>query len=181
MVTVQTPDQLAEEGQAYFRNKDFGSAEQAFLRAEEGYQALGNSILAAEMANNRSVALLQYGKAQEALNAVGETVALFDQQDDFRRKALALGNQAAALEALGRLDEAITVYEQSSWLLKTCEEFELRMYVMKSLSKLYLRKNRPLEAWAVYQAGVEGNPSKTMKNRVLRTLLRFPMQFLKSG
>jgi tetratricopeptide (TPR) repeat protein len=181
MTEKRTPAQLAEEGQTSYRMRDFTSAAKAFLAAEEGYRAAGNVILTAEMANNLSVTYLQEGKAEQALEAVGETAEFFSQQGDLKRQALALGNRAAALQALNRLDEAIRAYEQSSELLKALGDFELRMYVMQNLSKLYMHKRRPLEALVIYQAGIENYPSKSLKTRILRTLLRVPLKFLKSG
>lgn len=54
-----------------------------------------------------SVALLQAGRAQEALNAALGTDQDTGQAKDIKRQGMAVGNQAAALDGLNRYDEAI--------------------------------------------------------------------------
>ncbi len=83
-----------------------------FEQASRQYSEGGDAVKAAEMANNRSVALLQAGDAQGALEAAQGTEQVFAQAGDARRRALAIGNQAAALEALNRLNEALARYQE---------------------------------------------------------------------
>jgi tetratricopeptide (TPR) repeat protein len=117
--------------------------------------------MAAEMENNRSVALLQAGKAEEALEAVKGTEMIFKQAGDELKQAMAIGNRAAALDALNQLEEAETAYHQSATLLKSIGETELHAHVMKSLSALQIRKGKKLEGIVNMQAGLEGieNPN----------------------
>ena len=75
-------------------------------------------LLAAEMSNNESVALLQAGQPGRALEAARGTDALFASASDPKRQAMALGNQAAALDALGRSDEALETYRAPRRSLK---------------------------------------------------------------
>ena len=123
------------------------------------------------MANNRAVALLQAGAPQAAYEAVAETVARFAQAGDRRRQAMALGNRAAALEALGRLEEAEADYRASAALFEELGEAELLATVQQALAALLLRRQRPLEALSTIQTALEERPL-TLRQRVLRGLMR---------
>src|SRR5512140_1642332 len=99
------PAELAERGKRAFADKKFEEAAEYFKQAAEGFTQGRAGTLAAEMKNNLSVALLQAGSAQEALDAVLGTDEIFAGANDIKRQAMALGNQAAALEALKRNNE----------------------------------------------------------------------------
>ncbi len=106
MPDVLTPQQLAEEGTGAFQKGQFESAANSFALAAEGYNSAGKPLDAAEMKNNQSVALLKGRNAQGAFDAVSGTESVFQTAGDIRRQGFAAGNEASALEALGRLDEA---------------------------------------------------------------------------
>ena len=57
------PDQIAAQGKLAFANKNFIEAAKLFSQAADGYNAGRAGLMAAEMKNNMSVALLQAGKA----------------------------------------------------------------------------------------------------------------------
>ncbi len=176
-----TPQQLESEGKTAYSKGDFSSAAQSFSAAQEGYKSLGDEIMAAEMANNCCVALLQDDDpqvAQAAFDAVEGTIAIFQEAHDFRRQAMALGNRASALEALGKLEGAIGDYEESAKILKEIGANDLRMDVMKSLSALQLKTGRSLEALATMQAGVDGVEKPNLKQRFLKRLLSLPSRFM---
>lgn len=63
------PAQIADQGKQAFESKNFIEAAELFRQAAEGFTAGNSALMAAEMMNNMSVALLQAGRAQEALNA----------------------------------------------------------------------------------------------------------------
>jgi hypothetical protein len=90
-----------------------------------------------------------------------------------------LGNQAAALEGLKRVDEAMQAYEKSAELLKEAGESELRAYVLQAISALHLRKRHYLEAYATMRAGILGLKKPNFKQRLLKSLIQIPYNFLK--
>ncbi len=175
---ILTPEQLAQEGQKKYQNGDYLAAAQSFEGAASGYRDQDDPLNAAEMENNRSVALLQAKDAPGALQAALDTDKVFAAAGDKRRQALALGNQAAALAALNRLDEAEAAYIQSGDLLKELGETDLRASVMQSLSQIQLRTGRQLEALATMQAGVTGVKKPSLRQRFLKRLLEIPSKFL---
>ena len=173
-----TPQQLAEEGQADYRKGEYLSAARLFKAAADGFSSVGDELSAAEMANNCSVASLKGGDAKTALEIVTETDQVFASKGDIKRQAMAVGNLAAALEGLNRLEEAITAYEHSAELLNQAGEYELRAYVCQSISSLQMKRGQYLEAYATMQAGIRGIKDLNISQRILKTLLDIPFKFL---
>jgi tetratricopeptide (TPR) repeat protein len=166
--------ELVAEAQAAYKQGDYLAAARAFEAAAQGYLVQGEGMLAAEMRNNSSVAYLQAGDASSALRVVTGTPQVFEQAGDVRRHGMALGNLAAALEGLNRLDEAAQAYHQSGQLLKLAGEQELYLHVMQSLSALQLRTGRHLEAVSTMRDGLESLQRPNPRQRLLKALLQIP-------
>lgn len=173
------PDQIVREAQDAYKSGDYQAAAQAFRAAAEGYRSTGDLLNAAEMDNNRSVALLKAGDPTEALFAVEGTDLIFLEAGDIRRQAMALGNRAAALEALDRFEEALADYEKCAEYLKQIGENEMLAVTMQSISALQLRTGRSLEALASMQAGVSAIDRPGPKHRLLKKLLDMPGKLFK--
>lgn len=178
MNEILTPQQIAKEAKSAYRAGDYAAAAKSFEAARQGYQSANDTQMAAEMANNCSVALLQVGDNEGALEAVDGTEVIFLEAGDSKRQAMALGNKAAALEALDRLEEAETTYWKAADILKELGETELRLPLMQSISALQLRTGRQLQAVASMHAGVNNIEKPTMKQRILKRLLGIPIQIL---
>jgi len=178
-MSVVDPQQLAGEAQAAYNKGDYLSAAQLYKAAADGYLSVENELLAAEMANNSSVAYLKGGNAEAALQAAMNTDMVFVARGDKFRQALALGNQAAAWEGLKQLDKAITAYQQSAQLLEELGESELRAYVMQSLSAIQLRRGQYLEAYATMSDGVMGIKKPNLSQKVLKSLMKLPFKFMR--
>ncbi len=177
-MTQLTPEQLVKEGNSAYRRGDYPSAARAFTAASESYTTSGETLKAAESANNASVAYLQAGDSLASLQAVEGTPQIFAQCGDLRRQGLALGNQASALEACDRLEEAADLYQQSADVLKQAGEDQLRANVLQSLSALQLRTGRQLEALASMSAGLEDIKHPNPKQSLLKRLLRVPFRMI---
>ena len=178
MSETLTPGELTTAGKTAFEGDDFLEAAGSFHAAAEGYRWAGDLLSAAEEDNNHSVALLQAGDAQGALEAVQGTASIFAAEGDLRRQAMALGNQAAAYEALNQLDKAEELYRNSADLLKQLGEDQLHATVMRSISELQLRSGRHLEAVASMQSGLEGIKKPKPIQRVLKKLLQMPYKLI---
>ena len=171
-------EQLKEEGNTAYQNGDYTASAQYFSAAAESFDSKNEHVLAAEMANNSSVAWLQAGENEKALELVEGTDAVFAAAGEIRLQAMALGNKAAALDAMGRIDEAVILYEQSAELLEGIGEGELRAYILQSISKIQFRTGRQFEALSSMHAGIEGIKKPTLRHRILKRLLRIPMRGL---
>jgi tetratricopeptide (TPR) repeat protein len=173
------PRQLADEGQAEYNNGEYLSAARLYKAATDGFLLAGEELLAAEMANNCSVAFLKGGNAEDALKVVNGTEKVFEAKGDTLRQAMAIGNQAAALEGLKQLDIAVTLYGQSAELLKKLGESELRAYVLQSISSIQLRRGQYLDAYGTMGEGVMGLEKPNLKQKLLQTLMQLPFKFLR--
>jgi len=178
MRDILTPQQMAKEAKSAYRVGDYAEAARSFEAARHGYLSANDAEMAAEMANNCSVSLLQAGENEAALKALEGSEFVFIQAGDRKRQAMTLGNQAAALDALGRLEEAEQIYWQAAGILKELGETELRLPIMQSISALQLRTGRHLQAVASMYAGVEKIKNPTLKQRFLKRLLGIPIQLL---
>ncbi len=165
------PQQLEKEGKAAYERADYASAAKAFAEAAAAYSAGGEPLMAAEMRNNQSVALLQSKQAQAALDVVRGTEAVFAAAGDLRRKGMALANQGAALEALHRKDEAIACYRASAEILEKAGAKDLRVDVMRAVAGLQVRGGKMTDAVIAMQSGLMGLEKPTLKQRILKKLL----------
>src|SRR5258707_14028655 len=104
------PQSLGEQGRQAFESNHWDQAADLFRAAAQGYAEARDVINSAEMRNNLSVTLLQAGKAKESLDATLGTQEVFAKAGDLKRQGMALGNQAAALDALKRPDDALLMY-----------------------------------------------------------------------
>jgi tetratricopeptide (TPR) repeat protein len=167
------PAQLESQGKRAFENKNFAQAADLFQQAAQGYTLGRAGLQAAEAMNNASVALLQAGKAEEALKAALGTDEIFAGAKDTKRQAMALGNQAAALEALSRYDEAIQKYEQSAELFGQINEGDLRAMVMKSAAAIKLKTGKITDSAFKMLGSLDAKDNPSFFERILRFFTRF--------
>ena len=170
---------LVSQAEKAYQKENYAEAASLFQQASGQFAAEGHALKAAEQANNQSVALLRAGDAQSALQAAQGTETIFAQAGDRRRQALAYGNQAAALEALGRFAEAMERYRQSAELLKETGDVENRAMVLKSISALQIRTGHQLEALASMESALNQKPRLSLQERFLKKLLAVPFRMLR--
>lgn len=142
------------------------------------FEIKGDQLSAAEMNNNRSVAFLKAGQAQAALKAAEGTDQIFAANGDIRRQALALGNQAAALQALGQLHEAVIRYKESARLLEQTGDKEMYALVMKSLSAIYMKQGKKLDTVIALQASLEDSQHLSAREKTVKKFLNRLLSFL---
>jgi tetratricopeptide (TPR) repeat protein len=167
------PAQLAEKGKRAFEQGQFDQAAEFFRRASSAL-TLGRAgqDAAAEMDNNLSVALLQAGKAREALEATHGTDEIFAALGDLRRQGMAIGNQASALEALGRTDEALAAYDRSAEILSRAGEGDMLSIVKKSAAAIRLKRGDVVQSALNMVGSVEARKNPTFFERILKFFIR---------
>ena len=173
MTTVEELQKLSQTGKLTFEAGQYETAASAFESAVKGYAALDDQINAAEMKNNMSVALLQAGKAQEALAAALGTDEVFANSQDLKRQGIAVGNQAAALEALKRNDEALAAYERSAQLFADAGEGDMRSIVLKSAAAIKLKSGKVADSAFKMIGSLEAKDKPSIFESILKFLLRF--------
>ena len=78
------PVTFAEQGKKEYGQGNYAVAADLFRQAAQGYASMQDELNAAEMKNNQSVALLQAGKAKEALQATDGTETTFQKANDLK-------------------------------------------------------------------------------------------------
>ena len=173
--TTQEPHEFEAEGKRAFAAGRFAEAARAFEHASRGFTLGQDELHAAEMDNNLSVALLQHKRPQEALKAATGTDKTFEAAGDVKKQAMAVGNQAAALEALKQVDEALEHYERAASLFAQVGEGDLRAMVLKSAAAIRLKQGK-LNDSAMNMLGSLGATEKpNLLQRFLKFLLRFKL------
>jgi len=172
MPTPSEIQKLSQDGKSAFEAGNYESAVSAFESAAGAYAALGDEANSAEMKNNLSVALLKMGNAQQALQACLGTEAAFERLHVLKRQGMALGNQAAALEALKRFDEALAAYERSAQLFAEAGEGDLRSMVLKSAAGIKLKGGKVSESAFKMIGSLEAKDKPSLFDRILKFLLR---------
>jgi len=176
--TVLAKD-LMREGSTAYQAGRYPDAAAAFLQAARAFTTAGLKLDAAEASNNASVALLKAGDAAGALRSAEGTDQVFAEANDRSRQGMAVANQAAALEDLGQLDEALNRYTSSAELLKQSGDKELRAIVLKSISGLQIRTGKQLQALASMDAALDNQKHLSLRERLLQKLLRLPMDMIR--
>lgn len=172
MTDQETVQSIARQAQDQYQAGQYLAAAQQFRAAAGRYSNDGDELSAAEMLNNCCVALLKAGDAAGAFQAAEGTDQVFSAVNDVHRQALALGNLAAACEALGDTPRALLLYRQSADLLKDTGDNELRAVVLGSLSALQRKHGDQFQSLATMKAALETKPKLSLKERLLKKLLQ---------
>ncbi len=138
--------QLKQTADNAYQKKDFQKAAELYQQAAQNYEQQNLVVEAAEMANNASVAYLQANQPKTAYEMIRNTDILFAEHNLPDKQGLTMGNQAAALEAMGKTDEALEKYMAASEILKSTGLKDNRAYVLKRISTLQIKKGQQVQA-----------------------------------
>ncbi len=174
-----SPRELEKKAQGAYQDKDYNLALETFASARDAYDASGDPLKSAEMANNLCVVYLQDKQPHRALAEVTGTPALFLEHGQKKLAAFAYGNMASALEAMKRLTEAEAAYRSAIELFTETGEDEALQQTAQSLSQMLLKQGRSFEAIFSMQSGIERKKKLTLKDRILQKLFKLPGHFLK--
>jgi tetratricopeptide (TPR) repeat protein len=169
---------LIETAKNHYERKDYAAAAGQYRLAADVYRSAGDVLTAAEMDNNCSVAMAMAGDHASAWEAARGTDQVFLTAGDWRRAGLACGNQAAALEGLGKTKEALEQYQRSADLLKKTGDSTSRAAVLKSLAALQARHGDSLQALAAAQAALNVEPHLSTKEKLLKKLIDIPIRMI---
>jgi tetratricopeptide (TPR) repeat protein len=154
-----------------YRKKNYLAARDGFKQCIDILSQDGSEKDLAEMKNNLSVTLIDLKEPQQALDAVIGTDEIFKELDDKKSQAMALANIGTALQALGKKDEALLKFEESSSLFRDVGEKFMRATVLKKISDMQLTTGKPLQAIASMQASYDQKDKKSLKEKILGTAL----------
>lgn len=164
-------ESLKQQAIKDYNQRKYDAALEGFQSCLNLYRERGDELLAAEMCNNISVTLLGKKAAQEAYDIVKGTDEVFLRIGDKKRQGMALANTAAALEALGRKEEALALYEQTLDIFKEIGEKGLRVNVLRRVSDLQFKTKRGFQAIASMEAAYDQGEKPSIKDSIFKTTL----------
>lgn len=168
----QNPIALADEGKQTYETGNYLAAADLFLQAAQAYAAAQDELNAAEMKNNQSVALLQAGKAKEALQATEGTEQIFEHAGDIKRQGIAVSNRAAALEGLKQWKEALAEYERAAVLFEQIGEGDMHSMVRQAAAGLNLKRGRLNDSQMDVYDSLRLVKKPTLLQRIMKFLVR---------
>ena len=169
------PITLADNGKTEYGKGNFSAAARFFSQAAQVYSSLGDMLNAAEMKNNESVALLQAGKAREALQATDGTEGIFQKAGDIKRQGVAVSNRAAALEGLKKWTEALAEYDRAASLLEQAGEGDMHSIVRKAAANINLKRGRIVDSQMDVYDSLRLVEKPTLTQRIMKFLMRIGM------
>jgi tetratricopeptide (TPR) repeat protein len=166
------PITLADEGKQSYEKGNYLAAADLFLQAAQAYAAAQDELNAAEMKNNQSVALLQAGKAKEALQATEGTEQIFENAGDIKRQGIAVSNRAAALEGLKQWKDALAEYERAASLFEQIGEGDMHSIVRKAAAGVNLKRGHLSDSQMDVYDSLRLVKKPTLLQRIMKFLVR---------
>ena len=166
------PITLAEQGKKEYEQENYLAAANQFSEAAQAYIVMKDPLNAAEMKNNQSVALLQAGKAKEALQATEGTEEIFLKAGDIKRQGIAVSNRAAALEGMKSWKEALAEYDRAASLFEQVGEGDMHSIVRKAAANLNLKRGRITDSQMDVFDSLRLVEKPTLTQRFMKFLMR---------
>jgi tetratricopeptide (TPR) repeat protein len=171
-VDTVKPITLAEQGKKEYEQESYLAAATLFGQAAQAYTLAKDALNAAEMKNNQSVALLQAGKAKEALQATNGTEEIFRQAGDIKRQGIAVSNRAAALEGMKKWNEALAEYDRAASLFEEIGEGDMHSVVRKAAANINLKRGRLTDSQMDVFDSLRLVEKPTLLQRIMKFLVR---------
>jgi tetratricopeptide (TPR) repeat protein len=166
------PTILGDRGKQEYQRGNYLAAADLFLQAAQAYSSAQDELNAAEMKNNESVALLQAGKAKEALQATDGTEEVFQKAGDLKRQGIAVSNRAAALEGLKKWNEALAEYDRAASLFEEIGEGDMHSIVRKAAANINLKRGRIVDSQMDVFDSLRLVKKPTLMQRIMKFLVR---------
>ena len=164
---------LAEKGKQEYDLGNYLAAADLFSQAARVYASMQDALNAAEMKNNESVALLQGGKAEEALQATEGTEDIFQKAGDIKRQGIAVSNRAAALEGLKKWNEALSEYDRAADLFEQVGEGDMHSMVRKTAANLNLKRGHITDSQMDVFDSLRLVEKPTLAQRIMKFFMRW--------
>jgi len=171
-VEIINPLPLAEDGKKEYGKGNYKTAAGLFSQAAQAYASVRDELNAAEMKNNESVALLQAGKAKEALQATDGTEEIFQRAGDVKRQGIAVSNRAAALEGLRKWQEALAEYDRAASLFEEVGAGDMHSIVRKAAANINLKRGRVIDSQMDVYDSLRLVEKPTFSQRIMKFLMR---------
>ena len=169
---LTTATTLAQKGKQEYELGNYLVAADLFSQAAQAHASMQDALNAAEMKNNQSVALLQGGKAEEALQATEGTEDIFQKAGDIKRQGIAVSNRAAALEGIKKWSEALSEYDRAASLFEQVGEGDMHSMVRKTAANLHLKRGRIADSQMDVYDSLRLVEKPTLTQRIMKFFMR---------
>lgn len=173
---IINPLTLAEDGKKEYEKGNYKTAAGLFSQAAQAYASMRDDLNVAEMKNNESVALLQAGKAKEALQATDGTEEIFQRAGDVKRQGIAVSNRAAALEGLKKWQEALAEYDRAASLFEEVGAGDMHSIVRKAAANINLKRGRVVDSQMDVFDSLRLVEKPTLTQRIMKFLMRIGLR-----
>ena len=163
---------LAEQAKEKYGAGDHLAAAGLFAQAAQAYDSLNDELNAVEMKNNQSVALLQGGKAKEALQATEGTEEIFKKAGDLKRQGIAVANRAAALQGMKNLNEAVLEYNRAADIFEQAGEGDMHSMVRQATAEIFLKRGHVNQTQMDILDSIRLAEKPTFAQRLLKFAMR---------
>ncbi|OQY90194.1 MAG: hypothetical protein B6D38_04220 [Anaerolineae bacterium UTCFX1] len=163
---------LAEQGRQEYERGAFLAAAKLFDQAAQAHRDAGDPLNAAEMKNNQSVALLQGGKAGDALQATEGTEEIFANAGDLKRQGISISNRAAALEGMKQWSAALAEYERAASIFEQAGEGDMHSIVRKASANIHLKFGQVNQTGMDIYDSLRLVEKPTLTQRIMKFLMR---------
>jgi len=148
-------ESIKQQAITAYNRKRYEEAIEGFKLCLTHFESLGDELGMAEARNNLSVTHLGMKQAELAYEEVSGTDAIFAKHGDRKRQGMAIANTAAAVEALNRREEALSLYEQVLEIFAELGEKEMRASILRRVADLQLKTRRGYQAIASMEAAYD--------------------------
>jgi len=178
---VSSAQDLQEQGIKQFQQKEFEEAARLFQEAHSAYEAAGQRDLAAEMQVNLGLTRRSMGANQDALDLMGQALAVFTELDDQKRRAMVLGNMGGVYVALGDKEQAAETYREAADIFEELGEKKLHGETLLAIANLQMSNRKVGEAAATYEAGLSELDNLSVSQKMIKGLIGFKNSLMGGG
>ncbi len=165
--------ELQEQGVKLFQQQDYEDAARIFRQAQDAYEADSAPDMVAEMQVNIGLVHRALGENQQALDMIQEALHAFQELQDTRRTAMALGNMGGVYVALGDKEQAYNCFRQAADIFEELGEKKLYGETLVAMGDLQVRDGKVMAGAATYEVGLENLDELNASQKVIKGLLGF--------
>lgn len=178
---MSNAEALQEQGIKQFQQKEFEEAARLFQEAGAAYEAEGQRELAAEMQVNLGLTRRSMGANHDALDLMGQALAVFSEIDDQKRRAMVLGNMGGVYIALGDKEQAAECYREAADIFDEIGEKKLHGETLLAIANLQMSNRKVGDAAATYEAGLSELDNLSASQKMIKGLIGFKNSLIGGG
>jgi len=168
---MTTAQEIQDRGVKLFQRKDYEEASRAFAQAQSLYETDGKPDMAAEMQVNIALVHRALSEHQQALEIMQTAVRTFQQMNDRKRMAMALGNLGGVYAVMGDHEQAYSSYRTAADIFDEIGEKKLHGETLVAMGALQVKNGKLGAGAASYEVGLSELDNLSPSQRILKGLI----------